>query len=375
MLALLVGGIGLWQAWNIVSHLREEAEMSSTIYGSIISALSDDVSDPTGVLLDLAEMIRGTGIQLIVNDPQGRVSACSNLPLQPDPCSQGLLSDPRIMQYAAQLDQDNQPVVAANGSRIHYGLTEVARQLTWLTVFQLGVLGVAVIAGAWGYRTASHMHRDRLWVAMARESAHQLGTPLMSAAAWIDRLRDPEPNTALIARHLRADIDRLDRVASRFERIGRPARPERVAMGSLAARVVNYFEPRLPKHANKINIAIHAPAAGPMVSGDPVLLEWALESLIRNSIDALSGRGGNVSVTVQRQGNAVQLRVQDDGPGIGIEVRTNLFEPGITTKSGGWGIGLALANRIVEDVHGGELRFDPVEQGALFVATFPAAAE
>ncbi len=374
ILASVVGGIGLWQAWSIVNHLRREARTNSAIYGSIISALTDDVSDQTGILLSLAERIRGTGIQIIVTDQRGRISACSNLPFAPDPCAEGELGDPRIASYVSELDRSNPPVVTANGSQIHYGLTDVARKLTWLTVFQLGVLGVAVLAGGWGYRTASHMHRDRLWVAMARESAHQLGTPLMSAAAWIERLRDPEPDAPKIAKFLRADLDRLERVASRFERIGRPKKPERVAMGSLAARVVNYFEPRLPKHANKVNININAPTTGPMVSGDVVLLEWAIESLVRNSIDALSGRGGNINVTVQRTGELVEVRVQDDGPGVSIEVRGNLFEPGITTKSGGWGIGLALANRIVEDVHGGQLRFEAIENGALFVSTFPADA-
>jgi signal transduction histidine kinase len=109
-----------------------------------------------------------------------------------------------------------------------------------------------------------------------------------------------------------------------------------------------------------------------MVSGDPVLLEWAVEALIRNSIDALSGRGGRIDAVVRREGDMVTLVVEDDGPGIGIEVRDTLFEPGITTKSGGWGIGLALASRIIEDVHGGHLRFESVEKGARFVAELPA---
>jgi signal transduction histidine kinase len=143
-------------------------------------------------------------------------------------------------------------------------------------------------------------------------------------------------------------------------------------MGSLTARVATYFEPRLPRHANKIALSVDAPSAGPMVSGDPVLLEWAVEALIRNSIDALSGRGGRIDAIVRREGSMVTLVVEDDGPGVGIEVRDSLFEPGISTKSGGWGIGLALASRIIEDVHGGRLRFESIERGARFVAELPA---
>ena len=142
-------------------------------------------------------------------------------------------------------------------------------------------------------------------------------------------------------------------------------------MGSLTARVATYFEPRLPRHANTIALSVHAPSAGPMVSGDPVLLEWAVEALVRNSIDALSGRGGHIDASVSREGGMVRIVVEDDGPGIGIEVMDTLYEPGITTKSGGWGLGLALASRIFEDVHGGRLRFEAIENGARFVAELP----
>lgn len=376
VLASAVGGLAVWQAWSVIGHLRQEERDTSRIFGAIIGALNDP--DPEGgnliaILSELARDIRESGMPLVVTDDRGRVNACANLDLDPDPCAGLDMDDPRIGERIRELDRMNLPVTAGNGSLIHYGATDVAGRLTWLTVFQLAILAVAVAAGTWAYRAAAHLHRDRLWVAMARESAHQLGTPLMSAAAWIERLRDRDPNAPEIAKHLRADLDRLERVAQRFERIGRPARSEKVGMGALAARVVNYFQPRLPRHANKVVLAIEAPAAGPMIHGDPVLMEWAIEALVRNSIDALSGRGGHITVSVRRHHDLVEVRVEDDGPGIGIEIRNSLFEPGVTTKSGGWGIGLALAHRIVEDVHGGELRFEPVEAGAVFVAELPVA--
>lgn len=369
----------MWQARGIVDHLRSEARETSRIFGTVIAALNEPESQ-TQVLLDVVRQIRVMGIPLIVTDSGGGVTACANLPIDPDPCSprsqgtlggQQALNDPRIAAFAQELDRVSPPIPAPGGWQIHFGSTQSGRRLTWLTVFQLGLLGVAVLAGIWAYRAAAQRHRDRLWVAMARESAHQLGTPLMSAHAWIERLRDGHADMTQIARHLRADLDRLERVAQRFERIGRPGRKDRVGMGALAARVAAYFEPRLPRHANKISITVHAPSAGPMVFGDPVLLEWAVEALVRNSIDALSGRGGHITLDVRRESDTVRLAVEDDGPGVGIEVRDNLFEPGISTKSGGWGIGLALANRIIEDVHDGDLRYEPLEQGARFVAELP----
>jgi hypothetical protein len=236
------------------------------------------------------------------------------------------------------------------------------------------VLLAAVLASIWAYRIAVNRDRDRLWVAMARESAHQLGTPLMSAEAWVDRLADGASAPAEIARHLRDDLDRLDRVARRFERIGRPMRRDRVPLGAIAERVAEYFRPRLPRHATAIVLSVDAPTAGPYLRGDAVLIEWALESLVRNSLDALSGRGGEIRVSVKETATMAVVRVQDDGPGIPAEVRNTLFEPGVTTKTGGWGIGLALAQRIFEEVHGGRLHLEP-GAGAVFVAEMPRIRE
>src|SRR5262249_33840616 len=161
----------------------------------------------------------------------------------------------------------------------------------------------------------------------------------MSASAWIDRLATGDDRSREIGEHLAADVDRLQRVAQRFERIGRPARAERVGLGAGAERGATYFEPRLPHLAHRASIQANDPNAGPTIEGDPVLLEWALEALVRNSIDALSGRGGNISVAVGAADGTAILTVADDGPGIPPEVRDKLFEPGVSTKKGGWGIG------------------------------------
>ena len=132
------------------------------------------------------------------------------------------------------------------------------------------MVAVAVFA----YRSAIAAQRDRLWVAMAREAAHQMGTPLTSLQGWIERVRSRPTPPPDLADHLAADAERLDRVAQRFERIGNPAKREPVGLGALADRVAGYFRPRLPKRANPIELKLEAPGMGPMVLGDAVLLEW-----------------------------------------------------------------------------------------------------
>jgi signal transduction histidine kinase len=206
---------------------------------------------------------------------------------------------------------------------------------------------------------------------MAREAAHQMGTPLTSLKGWVEQVRSRPTPPAGLADYLAADTERLDKVAQRFERIGRPARREPVALGALAEKVAEYFRPRLPKHARPIQLRVEAPGPGPMVEGDPVLLEWALECLVKNAIDAMQGREGSITLRAGALDDSGELRVMDTGPGVRREVRRTLFEPGTTTKTGGWGIGLALSRRVIEDAHRGELILEPSEKGACFLIRIP----
>jgi len=365
-LVILLSGVSLWQAWNLSGHLADEAAQSSRIYGQVIAALGDTAEGAqTAALLTVVEEIRHTGLPVVITDPDGRATQAANLPFEARP------DDPRVAAYVRVLDRENPPIPVTRLGQVHYGQAPVGRRLKLLGILQLALLVCAVAAGSWAYRAAGERDRDRLWVAMARESAHQLGTPLMSANAWVDRLLERGEHTGEIAGHLLADLERLHRVAQRFERIGRPPRLERVALGPVVERTVTYFTPRLPKHAHQVRFAVQAPAAGPYVAGDPVLLEWALEALVRNAIDALSGRGGCITLRVDCDDARARISVRDDGPGIAPEVRSRLFEPGVTTKPGGWGIGLALARRIAEDVHDGDLTLAPAATGAEFILAIP----
>ncbi|HEY2824960.1 MAG TPA: HAMP domain-containing sensor histidine kinase [Gemmatimonadales bacterium] len=369
-LALLAvfGGVSVWQAWDVANHLRSEARSTSHVYSQIIAALNDPRPGADAeALLALSGEIRETGIAIVVTDSLGRVTATQNLPFTAQP------GDQRLTAFVAAMDRDNPPIPASGKGGIHFGALPVTSRLAWVGLLQIATLLMGTLAAFWAYRAAVNRDRDRLWVAMARESAHQLGTPLMSAAGWVERLEGAGDAAKSIGVHLTADLERLGRVAQRFERIGRPARRERVALGALAARIAGYFEPRLPRVANLVALVVEAPAAGPFVEGDVVLLEWALEALVRNALDALSGKGGTIRISVTGDEHAARLTVADDGPGVAIEVRGRLFEPGVTTKQGGWGIGLALARRIVEDVHGGRLTLQGGSPGAVFVAVIPGA--
>jgi signal transduction histidine kinase len=365
LLASLSFGTGVL----IFRHFKADASATSRLYSGVFGGLNNPRPGAEAeALLRLGEQVRALGLPLVVTDTAGRVTAAANLPFEAP------LDDPRVKSYASRLDRQNPPITDAAIGTVHYGPLPAQRNLIALAVLQGLTIAVMVGVAVFAYRSAMAAQRDRLWVAMAREAAHQMGTPLTSLQGWIERVRSRATPPPGLADHLSADAERLDRVAQRFERIGNPAKREPIGLGALADRVAGYFRPRLPRHANMIELRVEAPGAGPIVLGDPVLLEWALEALVKNAIDALQGRPGAIILRIGAEDDRGAIRVIDDGPGVPKELRRTLFEPGTTTKRGGWGIGLALSRRVVEDAHGGVLTLEPTERGTCFVIRIPLAA-
>jgi signal transduction histidine kinase len=348
---------------GVVRELRQEASRVGLMYARVYNGLSDPSPDAaTAALLDLSRYIRESDVPVILADPRGNPTDTANLPFTAS------LNSKQTHEFMANLDRQNPPIVEPGVGTVHYGNTRLVRGLIQIPLLQSILIGMFLLAGAYALRTRGRADREQIWAGMARESAHQLGTPLSSISGWIELLREsePEPMTAAALDHMETDLERLKRVAHRFERIGRPPRQEEVDLGDLVDRVATYFRARVPTLAQRVTVE-SSHQGNLVIQGDPVLLEWALESLTKNAIDALAGRDGKVQISAAplTEGR-VRVRVSDDGPGIPREIRNQIFEPGFSTKEKGWGIGLSLARRIVRDSHGGELLLVPSDRGATF---------
>jgi len=282
------------------------------------------------------------------------------------------LESAELRAFVAALDRDNAPVMDSVLGTIHFGAPPVRNQLRLVLALLVATLLAVLTAGMLARRAEVRGSQDRAFVAMARESAHQLGTPLTSLAGWIEQLRSSaDPATRELAEHVAADYRRLDRVSRRFERIGQPPREERIDIGALATAAAAYFRPRLPKLANQVTVDVQVTSAAPLVRGDALLLEWALEALMKNAVDAMKGRSGSIRLHVYDEPEHVVLSIEDDGPGVPLDLGREVFEPGVSTKTGGWGLGLALTRRIVEDGHNGRVTIAPSATGARFVVRLP----
>ena len=361
VVALLVWWLVYTQ--RVVTDLRREAARSSQMYARVYQALSQQGDDGTAALLDLSRYINQAGVPVIVTNDKGVPTAYANLPFDAP------IESPRVKEYVRVLDRANVPISQPGVGNVHYGDTPLVDGLRVVPIITVVTLGLFLLAGTYALVTRGRAERERVFAGMAREAAHQLGTPLTALAGWIELLAEREGDrTAQTAvDHMRGDLDRLERVAHRFERIGRPAQRDAVDVREIVFRVAAYFRARVPTMAHKVSINATLPDEPLSVEGDAVLLEWALESLVRNAIDALAGRGGAVDLSVEPlpEGGA-RVIIADDGPGVPRELRNEIFKAGFTTKPRGWGIGLALARRIIMDNHGGRLILLPTDRGAAF---------
>ena len=353
---------------SVYVDLQADAKRSTDMYARVFHAFADTAPGAMNeALFDLSKSIRDQGVPLILTDARDNPSGHANLPFdkdQPVPDD-----DPRVRDYVRVLAKQHPPIVDPLIGKVYFGDPPVVRGLRVIPLLQALLAVILLISGLYIIRTRHDAARERLWAGMARESAHQLGTPLSSLAGWIELLeeRANDESSHAAVTHMRGDLDRLDRVAHRFERIGREPKLEPIDIAKIVEHVGRYFQARVPTLANTVAIEWSVAPDLPQVFGDPVLLEWAVEVLVKNAVDALAGRGGHIRLSVTRRPEAgVLIAVSDDGPGVPPELRSRVFEPGFSTKKSGWGIGLSLAKRIVEENHEGKLVLASAEQGATF---------
>lgn len=359
--------------------LRDNSQTMTEIFSLVQQGINEQ--DPTvtdEILFQLQDPILETGVPFILSGTGDSVIAVENLPFDVD------INTPegqrRVRAYMLTLDATNAPIGSEFGSQLHFGDPPQTARLRWIPFLQAGGLILTLLLALTVVRSQRRAEAERAWTSMARELAHQLGTPLSSLQGWLELLRLPPGErpggmgSAEIATHLSGDVERLERVSRRFELIGRTAALEPLRIPEVLEDLESYLQVRLPRLGPGVFLEVGVPDDLPMVHGNRVLLVWALENIVKNALDALAGGGGNIRVQASQAEKWVELRVSDDGPGVPVEVRERLFEPGVTTKTGGWGVGLALSRRIVEGVHGGRIALlDTPERGATFSVKLPRA--
>lgn len=393
-LFLVLFGWYLIYTQQLLVGLNENQELTSEVFriaqeliqdsgGSETSGTGGRLRDVRGfenLLFELQEVIIQSGIPMIWVNPADSVLSVENLPFDADiftPAGQELVS-----AFVRGLElTGREPVRGAAGDRIYFGDTPQLSGLRWIPWLQASGLMLTALIGFLVIRYQRRAEQDKAWTAMARELAHQLGTPISSLQGWLELLSLPAEERPegsegdAVVLGIEEDLVRLERISHRFELIGRDPDLETLDIREVVRDLEQYLQARLPRLASGVLLVVDVPRGMPEIRGSEVLLSWALENVVKNALDALAGRGGEIRLKVRRGPTGwLHLRIQDTGPGVDPEVRDRIFEPGVSGKGRGWGVGLTLTRRIIEVTHKGHIfLLDNEGQGAIFEIRLPTA--
>ena len=353
-LALVAGTI--FYSNSIVVQLREDNRQIVTVYSRIIAKTINEENDANlGFVFD--EIIKKVQFPIIYTDG-------SNIPLYYRNLDQDL-DQKEILGLVKSMDQNNDPIPInyfdANSDQtillgyLHYGDSILIQKLQWLPLLEIFMVAIFIFIGFLGFNSIRENEKRQIWVGMARETAHQLSTPISALIGWVERIKS-HPNDALnTANEMKSDMVRLEQIAERFSQMGSKSVLKRISINNLIDVQIKYLRKRIPSLGKDTELNV-SKGKDIFITGNEILLGWAIENIIRNGIDSIKSSKGKVDITVAKEGNYACLDITDNGIGINKKDWKNIFKPGFSSKKRGWGLGLSLVKRIINEIHHGTIK-------------------
>ncbi len=274
-----------------------------------------------------------------------------------------------------EMDETNSPIAVTFQdsvvlNMVHYGESTFITQLRWLPYFLLAIGSLFILIGYVSFSYIKKNEQSNIWVGMARETAHQLGTPLSSLMGWIELLQlqlPEEKKTQEVLGDMKHDIQRLNKIAERFSKIGSKPHLKEENLKEVIEKVILYFQKRIPQTGKSVDISISSDEKI-TVFINRELFEWVIENLIKNALDSMEEKKGAITFHIEKIKNYIIIDVSDTGKGIEQKFKKDIFRPGFSTKKRGWGLGLSLSKRIIEDYHKGKifLKESTIGKGTIF---------
>lgn len=347
--SLLIGIVTLWYTETFLKKLRAEEAKKLELWAEAIHTINEAHED-ADLNLVFEVLKSNTSIPVILTDSLGHIITHSNL--DPNRSSDSLWLRAQLERMAENRKPIPIPFAEGGVNYMYYRDSTHLIQLRRYPFILLGVIGLLVAVAYLAFGNARRAEQDRVWTGMARETAHQIGTPLSSLLGWLHLLREQEADAQILS-EMEEDVERLRQIADRFSKIGSQPALRKEPIGLVVERVVDYLRPRMPERVEWV----YRPEPGSaewMGMLNAPLFEWVLENMIRNSIDALEGKG-RIEIELSRTAEHYRLLVRDSGKGMSPALARKVFRPGFTTKQRGWGLGLSLSKRIVEEYHKGKM--------------------
>ena len=342
----------------LVRDLKHEEQRKMEIWAEAMRSLNS-ADEYTDLTLVLTVLNSNSTIPVVVLDREGEVQDYRNIPLREGSAEEQM----RAVKRKAQSMMDAGRVIrvylsSTDYMEICYADSLLLRRLAWWPYVQLGLVFVFVVVAIFALLSSKRAEQNKVWVGLSKETAHQLGTPISSLMAWQEMLRETYPDDELLPERGK-DVERLQRIAERFSKIGSlpELRPE--SLNEVLSAVTQYISRRA---SNRVRLTCTVPQQPLIVPMCSSLFEWVVENLCKNAIDAMDGQG-SITLTASTEGALAVVEVADTGKGIPKNKFRTVFTPGFTTKKRGWGLGLSLAKRIVEEYHHGRIYVKNSEVG------------
>jgi len=406
-------------SYSWVRKVNQESQAVSRLLARFVALSALEAPDNPELKDLFTEVIQPSDLPLILTDRAGRPFVWHNIGIDRDAIDIDTIArwDPRstaprppvlqrLLDRIAEFDRIHEPIpIYPRGEPrtfgyVHYGERRLAAELRYIPLVQIGIIAIFIALGYLGYRSIRISEERAIWIGLAKETAHQLGSPITSLMGLVELVRErtfegertppgAAPQTGgpdgegqvRLTRAFLADVlsvmeddaERLNKIAKRFGQIGSQPRLNTEDVAPIVSAAVRYLRRRVPHLNKEIEIQERYEVAPP-VNVNEELIEWVVENIMKNAIDAIGGRGTiKVEVLYRRETECVEIWVTDDGKGMSRAEARQAFLPGYTTKGRGWGLGLTLAKRIVEDYHGGSIWIERTEpgRGSTFVVSFP----
>jgi len=373
--AVLIVVASLWVSHGLISDLKNEEQTKMGVWAEAMRSLTS-ADETTDLNLVLRVINDNHTIPVIVTDEKGRVTTSRNLRLRYHTSRDSVK---QVNEALARLKAGGHSMRISLGTDevadthttalyIYYGQSLLLQRLAWFPYVQLGVVTVFLLVALLALLSTKRAEQNKVWVGLTKETAHQLGTPISSLMAWMAVMRETHPDDALID-EMEADVRRLEMVAERFSKIGSAPKLHPETVGPIVERVAEYIARRIPK---SVKLTVDLRDESELIPISAPLVEWVVEVLCKNAADAMPGVG-QIGISGGKVGDRYVIDVADTGKGIERKHYKTVFRPGFTTKQRGWGLGLSLAKRIIEEYHHGRiyvLRSAPGE-GTVFRIELP----
>lgn len=369
--AIIIAAASLAISHFLVTDLENEEKNRMAVWAEAMRTLNN-ADEKTDLNLVLKVINENNTIPVVVLDSQGNAQVFRNVTLSGADFNDSLKNAALLgktflrkgRHIKIMLNQKNNDYI-----QVCYDESLMLKRLAAYPLVQLGIVLIFVVVAIFALLSSKKAEQNKVWVGLSKETAHQLGTPISSLMAWIEILKETYPDDDLIP-EMNKDVKRLQLIADRFSKIGSLPEPVPSSLNEVLDHVIDYMDRRTSK---SIQMVKEFPQHDIIVKINASLFEWVIENLSKNAVDAMGGKVGRITLRVEETDKCAVIEVSDTGKGIKRKDLNNVFRPGFTTKERGWGLGLSLAKRIVEEYHNGKIwvKSSEVGKGTTFRIELP----